>query len=117
MKYTIENFRKDFPNDEACLEYLFKERFGDDFTCPKCSKKRFYHVKKRRCYACSGCGYQIYPTAGTVFHKSATKLTKWFYAVYLMDVSKDKIPAKGLQEFLGVTYKTAWRMKNKIKRL
>lgn len=24
MKYTIKNLRNDFPNDEACLDFIFK---------------------------------------------------------------------------------------------
>jgi predicted RNA-binding Zn-ribbon protein involved in translation (DUF1610 family) len=117
MEYKIDNFKKDFPDDNTCLEYIFKTKFGDNFVCPKCSKKGFYRIKKRRCYTCSWCGYQVYPTAKTIFHKSRTKLTKWFYAIYLMDISNNNISAKELQKHLGVTYKTAWRIKNKIKNL
>ena len=117
MEYTINNFRNDFKNDDSCLEYIFKIRFGDNFNCPKCAKNKFYRVKKRRCYACAWCGYQIFPTAGTIFHKSSIKLTDWFFAIYLISKSDKKISAKDLQNHLGVSYKTAWNMKEKIKQL
>ena len=39
----------------------------------------------------------------------------WFYAMYLMASTRCGISAKQLERELGVTYKTAWRMFNKIR--
>jgi transposase len=39
----------------------------------------------------------------------------WFYAVFLMAQTRCGISAKQLERELGVTYKTAWRMFNKIR--
>jgi len=117
MEYTINDFKNDFPDDNTCLSYIFNYKFGDNFECPKCGKKKFYRVKKRKCYACAWCGYQIYPAAGTIFHKSSIKLTNWFFAIYLMSKSNNKISAKELQAHLGISYKTAWNMRKKIKDL
>jgi len=117
MKYTIKQLNKDFPNDDACLEYIFKARFGNNPACPKCKKTNsFYKISKRRAYACS-CGYQVYPAVGTIFNKSSTSLTSWFFAIYLMSTAKNGVAAKEIQRHLGVTYKTAWRMANKIRSL
>lgn len=115
MKYTISQFKKDFPNDDACLDYVFKARFSG-FICPKCGKDRFYRIKGRKSYACR-CGYQIHPVSGTIFHKSDTKLTDWFFAVYLMSQSMNGVSAKEIQRYLGTTYKTAWRIAHKIRSL
>jgi transposase len=115
MKYTIKQFRKDFPDDNACLKYIFNTRFPD-FKCPNCGKSDFYLIKGRKALACS-CGYQINPTANTIFHKSSTSLTDWFFAIYLFSASKNGVSAKELQRHLGTTYKTAWRIANKIRSL
>ena len=117
MEYTINNFKDDFKDEDSCLDYIFKNRFGNDFNCPKCGKDKFYRVKKRKCYATAWCGYQIYPTAGTIFHKSSIKLTDWFFAIYLINKSNGKTSARELQRHLGVSYKTALKMKKKIKEL
>ncbi len=118
MKYTISQFKKDFPSDIHCLHYLFRNRYGKRVICPKCGNRGgFYHARKRKCYACSRCGYQIHPSAGTIFHKSSTKLTNWFFAIYLMSKSKNGVSAKELQRHLGTTYKTAWRIGNQIRSL
>ena len=116
MKYTIKNLKNDFPNDEACLDFIFKNRWPKGLTCPNCEKKDFYHVKGRKSYACK-CGYQVSPTEGTIFHKSSTPLTLWFHAIFLMSQSKNGVAAKELERQLGVTYKCAWRMARQIRLL
>jgi transposase-like protein len=119
MRYTKRMFDADYPNDDACLDTVFKYRFGDLKICPKCgvSNTKFYRVKKRQCYACMHCGYQLHPLADTVFRKTTTPLKDWFYAIYLFSVSKNGVSAKELERHLGVTYKTAWRMAREIRKL
>lgn len=118
VKYTIQNFKKYFPDDNACLDYLFQQNYGDNFDCPKCYKRgKFYRVKKRKTYACQCGQYQISPTADTIFRKSRTKLTLWFYAIFLMSQAKNGVASKELQRHLGVTFKTAFRMNQQIRKL
>lgn len=76
-----------------------------------CQKGTKHHrISGRKVYGCDYCGHQISPTAGTIFHKSDTPLTKWFYAIYLVAHNRTDMSAKQLERELGVTYKTAWRM-------
>jgi transposase len=116
MKYTIEQFRKDYPNDAVCLDKIFKLRYGKLECCPKCAVTPavFRRIATRRSYQCRDCYHQLYPTAGTVFEKTRTPLTYWFYAMYMMSVTRNGVSAKELQRCLGVTYKCAWRMANVI---
>lgn len=113
IKYTIQEFKEQFPDDDTCLDYIFNSRF--DSVCSVCKKGKFYRVRKRKCYACSNCGYQVHPVANTIFHKSETKLTLWFYAIFLFSHSRNGVSAMELQRSLGVTYKTAWRMARQIR--
>jgi len=116
-KYTVKEFNAQFPDDAACLDFIFKARWPHGGKC-KCGKTDcFYPVSGRRSYACSWCGYQISPTAGTIFHKSETSLKSWFFAMFLMASSKNGVAAKELERQLGVTYKTAHRMGHKIRQL
>lgn len=116
-QYTIRDLLKDFPTDDTCVEYIFKMRYPEP-VCPECeAEKSFYRVSTRKCYSCSHCGYQIHPTAGTIFHKSSTPLTLWFHALFLFASSKNGVSAKEVQRQLGVTYKTAWRMSKQIRSL
>lgn len=115
--YSLVEFMRTFPDDAACLEYLWKSRYAPDgghAVCPKCGvERRFkkYAMSNRRTsWTCTGCSWHVHPTAGTIFHKSSTSLHLWFYAMYLMVSTRCGISAKQLERELGVTYKTAWRM-------
>lgn len=119
LRYTVEDFNREFPNDDACLEYIKEQRFPKGVTfCAKCATERkHYRVSGRTAYACDHCGNHIYPLAGTIFEKSTTHLRLWFYAMYLMGSTRCGISAKQIQRELGVTYKTAWRMFRQIRML
>lgn len=117
QKYTITDFKRDFPNDKACLEWLKNNRWPDGIFCQKCGRVMQHHLMDtRRSYSCQECGHHVHPTAGTIFHKSTTSLTLWFYAVYLMASTRCGISAKQVERELGVTYKTAWRMCHLIRK-
>ncbi|HLF71863.1 MAG TPA: IS1595 family transposase [Dehalococcoidia bacterium] len=110
-------FVKAFPDDAACLEWLWRKRYSDDGEhayCPKCeterSFKRYETTQQRQSWTCTTCAHRLHPTAGTIYHKSSTSLHLWFYAMYLMASTRCGISAKQIERELGVTYKTAWRM-------
>lgn len=117
-KFTIKQFRERFPNDNACLAELFKIRYGHMKECPKCEHKAEYvRVKTRKCYHCRYCYHQIYPTAGTIFHKSTTPLKDWFFVMFLMTSTRNGVASKEVERLLGCTYKTALRMTHQIRKL
>lgn len=116
-RYTIDNLHQQFPDDNACLDYIFQQRFGGMVACPKCgvAEPKYYRVRSKKVYECKDCGKQISPLANTIFHKSETPLKKWFYAMYMFSVSRNGVSGKELERTLGVTYKTAWRMCKQIR--
>lgn len=115
---TYSRFLELFPDNSACLDYL-KERFHPDGAqCPSCGKAtKFHRIKSRAAYSCQYCRHQVYPTSGTIFHKSTTSLQLWFWAIYLMSSTRCGISAKQLEREIGVTYKTAHRMFKQIRSL
>ncbi|MFZ1487540.1 MAG: IS1595 family transposase [Candidatus Saccharimonas aalborgensis] len=117
MRYTIAQFREDFPDDRACLLAVLGNRYGR--TCPRCGSigVKWYPITGRQGFVCSDCDSHVYPLAQTIFRKSSTSLWNWFYAIYLFSVSKNGVSAKELERQLGVTYKTAWRMCKQIRLL
>ncbi len=115
---NINDFSAKYPDDEACLTEIFNNRYGRQKSCPSCKEEtKFHKITGRKCYSCQFCGHQVHPLAGTIFHKSETPLKSWFYAIYLFSISKNGVSAKELQRQLDVTYKTAWRMANQIRKL
>jgi transposase len=119
LRFTLQDFSKRFPDDEACLEHLKEKRFPGGITeCAKCGVERKHHrVTGRPAYACDYCGSMISPMAGTIFEKSSTSLRTWFYAMYLMGSTRCGISAKQIQRETGVTYKTAWRIFRQVRSL
>lgn len=120
--YSVTEFLADFPDDAACLDYLWRTRHaadGEHAHCPRCDCerrfKRYATKQQRQSWTCTGCGHHLHPTAGTIFHRSSTSLRLWFHAMYLMTSTRCGISAKQLERELGVHYKTAWRMFNKIR--
>ncbi len=115
--YPLSRFFADFPDEEACLQWLWQQTMSADGVhahCPRCGGERAFRryrtAQPRRSWTCTACGRHLQPTAGTIYEGSSTPLELWFYAVYLMASTGCSISAKQLQRELGVTYKTAWRM-------
>lgn len=116
-QFTVQDFFKRFPDDDACLDHLMSIRFGRNLDCPKCEKHgKFSRIKKRPAYQCAWCGHQVHPMVDTPFERSSTPLQKWFYAMYLFTTSRHGVAAMELQRQLSVTYKTAWRMAHEIRK-
>jgi transposase len=115
-------FMREFPDDNACLEHLWRSRYaadGENAYCPNCEQVRKFHRYKTtpvtQTWTCTSCTRKLSPTAGTIFHKSSTSLHLWYFAMFLITSTRCGISAKQLERELGVTYKTAWRMFNKIR--
>ena len=117
MRYTLKDFKTEYPDDNACLISVLENRYGD--TCPRCGVVgvKFHPITGRKGFVCSECDKHIYPLADTIFRKSETSLWNWFYAIFQFSVSKNGVSAKELERTLGVTYKTAWRMCKQIRLL
>lgn len=113
LRYTLRQLVRDFPDDDTCLEFIFRKQ---DPTCLRCGGHTFYKVQGRLAYVCY-CGHQIHPLKGTIFEGSRTSLTDWFYVIFLFSVSRNGVAATEIQRHIGVTYKTAWRMGHRVRSL
>jgi transposase-like protein len=114
---SLAEFQKSFPDEESCAAFLFKRRWPDGFICPGCGKRRAVSVKARpRLHECLECGRQTSVTAGTAMHRSKLALTTWFWAAHLMTTHSNGMSARQFGDQLGVTYKTAWLLTQKLRR-
>lgn len=116
--FSVRDFFKHFPDDDACLEHLMEQRYGRKCFCPSCGVETTFHrITDRKAFSGAACGHHIYPQAGTIFQDSRTPLQTWYYALYLFVATRHGVSAKELQRQLGVTYKTAWRIGQQIRDL
>src|SRR3974390_1463514 len=114
---TLEEFRREFPDETRCAAFLFAQRWPEGFGCPGCGRRRAGALKSRpRLYECLDCGRQTSATAGTVMHRSKLPLTTWFWAAHLMATHSNGMSGRQLEDQLGVTYKTAWLLAQKLRR-
>ena len=117
-KYTIGSFRQQFPDEDACLEFIKNARWPDGITCARCDRiTKHFRIAKRKVYSCEFCGTHISPTAGTIFHKSSTPLMSWSHGIYMMSTTRTDISARQLEREIDVTYQTALRMLAQIRKL
>src|SRR5262245_50553302 len=114
---TVREFFKLFPSDDACLRHLFDVRFGQGFACPKCKRAaKWYALESEKAYSCQWCGHHLHPMSGTIFQDSRTSLQTWFYVVFLFTTTRHGVSGKEIQRQTGVTYKTAYRMGQQIRK-
>jgi transposase-like protein len=113
---TVGEFRAQFGEEAQCAEQLTRQRWPEGFRCPRCEGSTRGYIASRRVHECKLCGYQCSVTAGTIFHKTRTPLTSWFWAIYRMSHDKKGISAVQLMKEIGVSYTTAWLMQHKIRK-
>jgi transposase len=117
-RFTVREFFGRFPDDDACLTHIMEVRYGLRHECRNCGVYSTFHkLAKRPAFSCAACGAHVYPCAGTIFQDSRTPLTVWFYAIYMFVTTRHGVSGKELERTLGVTYKTAWRMGQQIRKL
>ena len=107
-----------FPDDQACLIYLERLRWGEGFVCRFCGAVGGdWWTVRRGLRRCAVCRHETSVTAGTIFHGSRLPLNSWFAAVWYVVNQKQGVSALGLQSVLGFgSYQTAWAWLHKLRR-
>lgn len=113
---TLAELEARFSTEQACREYLFRLRWPEGFRCWRCGGSKAWPLRSGR-WQCTGCGYQVSVTAGTIFQDTRTPLTVWFRAMWWVTSQKNGVSALGLQRVLGLgSYQTAWVWLHKLRR-
>ena len=117
LPQDLPTFIARFGTDEACRDYLFRQRWPDGFRCRACGQGEAWALARRNIYECAACGQQHSLLKGTIFEQTKTGLAKWFLAIYLVTSSKGGIAATELQRQMGFgSYQTAWSWLHKIRK-
>ncbi len=111
---TVAEFRRRFPNEKACRNYLFRYRWPNGYCCPRCGHRLYYYVKTRDVYECRECRIQTSVTAGTLLHGTKLPLHFWFLAMFLVS-SGHPCSARWLAAALELNYRSALGMLRKIR--
>jgi ribosomal protein L37AE/L43A len=113
---SMAEFVEAYGSEVKCHEALVATRWPDGFVCPCCGGQAHSHFERegRTYWQCGACRRQTTVTAGTVFEATKLPLTVWFLAMHLLTQAKNAVSALELSRHLGVRYKAAWLMKQKL---
>src|SRR4051795_10969683 len=116
--HSLIEFQSRFPDEAACVRYLFAARWPEGFVCPACGAGKAWPLQtKAWTWECAPCGRQTSVTAGTIMHASKLPLTVWFWAAFLMATHSNGISALQLQNQLALgSYRPAWMLCAKLRR-
>lgn len=110
-----------YHNEKAAREYLEALRWPDGPICPHCSAvdnavQLRGNSTRQGVWKCRECRKPFSVMVGTMFERSKISLCKWLLASHLLTDSPAAMSISELQQALGVTYKSAWLMADRIRR-
>lgn len=111
---SLTAFIEKFGDEEQCFDALYKLRWPDGFICPSCGSNKACTLSTRKLQQCNNCHAQTSVTAGTIFASTKLPLKTWFLGIYFITQDKKGVSALALMRRLGISYKAAWRMKQKM---
>ena len=111
---SMVEFLNKYGSEAACRDALFQLRWPGGFECPECGNSTYCQIKSRQVFQCHHCHHQTSLTARTIFDRTKLPLTTWFLAIFLLTQSKTGLSALALSRHLGVSYNTAWLVKQKL---
>ena len=117
QQYSLIEFQKAFPDDEACKKHLTQQRWPKGFVCPKCGHADAWSLTRRKLFDCKSCRFQTSLIAGTIFEGTRTPLIKWYWLLYHMAMDKVGVSISEMQRILEISqYRTAWLMAHKVRK-
>jgi predicted DNA-binding transcriptional regulator YafY len=115
IQFRFKNIDQDFPDEEACLEWLKNKLYPKGIACPVCNKiTRHHKVSNRHAYACDNCGHQVNPVASTFLKNTRIPLKTWFKVIQKMSDANNRVSAAALETEYGLSYWKARQMVSKI---
>ncbi|MBD8871200.1 IS1595 family transposase [Rhodanobacter sp. DHB23] len=114
--YSLPAFYAHYGSEEQCVQALLQARWPQGFVCPHCGHDQAstFQRGQQQLWQCQACRVQTSLTAGTLMADTKLPLRQWWLAIYLVMQAKNGIAALELARQLGVSYRTAWRLKHRL---
>ena len=114
-------FRRSFPDEEACRTYLETSIWSNGRICPHCRDQKSWALTgssvRAGLYECANCHTQFTVTTGTPLHATKLPLQTWLLAMDFMVNSSKGVSSVFLAKYLGVSQKTAWKVGHAVRAL
>jgi len=118
---NINEFKKRFPNENACRRFFESVSWADGRKCPHCHCQKSYLLKsasvKPGTYECSRCKRQFTVTTKTPLHSTKLSFWTWLQAIYYIINSSKGVSSVILSRWIGVSQPTAWKMGHAIRQM
>ena len=113
---SMVDFLAQYGTEAKCRKALYRARWPKGFRCPACDRRGRTRFRREGqiYYQCRRCRHQTTVLSGTLFEATKLPLRTWFLGLYLLVSTKTNMAALELQRHLGVSYRTAWRLKHKV---
>jgi len=92
---TLMEFEARFSTEESCRDYLFRLRWPEGFSCPRCSNEKAWPIGTTL-FQCAKCSYKTSVIAGTIFQDTKKPLRLWFRAIWHLTSQKYGANALGM---------------------
>lgn len=112
----LHAFHELFPDEAAARAWFEQARWPDGPVCPRCAAQgRASWMRTRDRWVCLDCKQQYSVMSFTPMHRSHLPLLVWAQAIYLMVSSSKGVSSLKLSEMLGISYKAAWHLTQRIR--
>ncbi len=105
-------FNKQFPDDIACVDYLFEEGWNKDKPCSFCGSLELSETTSFRVRECKSCGAENWIFAGT-FLERIRRIRAWFAGLWFSKMGV-RFSCSEFARYLGVSPDTAERISKTI---
>src|ERR1051326_4446423 len=119
---TVETLPLACADEDAAVEFMEEQRWGDSPKCPHCESVEVYKMldrdgtrNKRYLWRCRACGEQYTVRIGTVYEETRIPLKHWCYAFWRACSSKKGVAAREIQRHCQVSYKSALFLMHRIR--
>jgi len=109
-----------FLDERAARKHLEALRWPDGAYCPHCLEKSSVHALGGKAaddgiHFCSACRKKFTVRVGTIYERSHIPLNKWLLAVHLIANARSRFTAHLLCKTIGVQYRSASFMTQRIR--
>ena len=114
---TLIELARMFPDEESARQWFEGILWPcGNRHCPRCGSHNTHECSHAKMpYRCRDCRKYFSVKTGTAMGNSPIPLMKWVYAIYLDTTSLKGVSSMKLHRDLGVTQKTAWHMRQRIR--
>ena len=105
-----------FPSEKAAVKWFEGVVWNGERCCGHCGSTRTTEAShKTMPYWCTDCRSYFSVRTGTVMERSKIPVRKWVYAIYLDLTSLKGVAAMKLHRDLGIGYRAAWFLQQRIR--